>query len=212
MSSLILRIYENYGDALDAANELKKHRYGSRSITLISNARNPEPEEPPNTAAALEKTGIPSADVPAYASAVTQGKSVLAVRAVMGAAGRAINIMRRYNPIDAGFGWKEYNMTKIENKMLSYSGAPFSSMLGWPLLLNDSAPFSRFFKWPTLLNNSAPLSSWLGFATLAKGPEKNRFTFGEPKLLKDGDEFSRKLNLPVLTEASPAPSEIPKEK
>jgi hypothetical protein len=193
MSTIITRIYETYGAALDAATELKKNRYAESSVSLISKAANREEGTADDTVAEIVKAGIPSDNVEPFAAYVAQGKSLLIVRAVFGAAAKAIEIADRYDPIATGVVRTSYPTEKISEIH------PLSAMMGWPLLWNSSTPLSDFWKWPTLINNAAPFSSWLTFPTLKSG-----FTFGVPKLLKDPAVFSNAFHIPVLIRNRPS--------
>ena len=206
MSTTIARVYESYGDALDASNELKTKGFRDRSIDLISKASNVSSVAAENFSTEIGSAGIPSDDVPALATAVDEGKSLLVVRAGWGMAVKAMKVTGRHNPSDA----REYYVPEFVvegsksttvstsvsflvsswlNIPLLISGAsPFSSMFGWRVLIDDAAPLSRMLNWPTLKN---------GF-TFGEPKLKQGFTFGEPKLSSSATVFSDALNLPVL--------------
>lgn len=188
MSTIIPRIYESYGSALDAATELKKNGYRDDEIALISNAPNREPGADEDAATAIRKAGIPAADVSPFADVVEQGKSLLVVRAVWGAAVRAIGIVGRHAPVDSAIGRREYYVPSRTG-----DNAKFSLTFGWPMLINDPSPFSSFWKWPLLSNNATPFSTMFSLSTLRSG-----YIFGTPKLIKDGALFSKELRIPVL--------------
>ena len=42
MSTIVTRIYETYGDALSATNELARNGFGKDAVSLVSNAPNRE--------------------------------------------------------------------------------------------------------------------------------------------------------------------------
>jgi hypothetical protein len=190
MSTIIPRLYDTYGSALDAAAALKKYGFRDDEISLISNAPNREDGAVWDPAAEAEKAGIPKSDAPAFAAAVDQGKSLLVVRAVWGAAVKAIATVNKFSPLQAGVGKAEYSTAIVDVKS---SPHVFSSNFGLPLLWNDPAPFSKFLKWPVLWNNAAPLSSYFNWPTQWSG-----FVFGPPKLINDGALFSKELKIPVL--------------
>ncbi len=190
MSTIIPRLYETYGNALDAVAALKKNGFRDDEISLISNAPNREDGAAWDPAAEARKAGIPASDASAFAAAVDRGKSLLVVRAVWGAAAKAIGTVNKFSPLQDGVGRAEYSTAAADVKT---SPHVFSSTFGIPLLWNDATPLSKFWKWPLLWNNPAPLSSYFTFPTKWSG-----FTFGPPKLINDGAIFSRELKIPVL--------------
>ncbi len=187
MSTTISRIYETYGNALDAVNELKTKGFRDDEISLISNASNREAGPVEDISAEIAKAGIPSDDVSAFAAVVDAGKSLLVVRAVWGAAAKAIQIVDRDGRAEDGVGRKEYYASKLNDT------SPFSSTFGLAMLWNDAAPFSRFWNLPLLTSDPTPFSSAFTLPTLWNG-----FLFGIPKLLSDGAIFSNELRIPLL--------------
>ncbi len=193
MTTIIPRIYESYGNALDAVAELRKNRYRSDEISLISNAPNREPGAEEEPSAAIAAAGIPADDVAAFAGVVAQGKSLLVVRAVWGAALMAIRVVDSHGPIDSGVGRREYSTVaaaKAKKTVNASPGSLFSSYFGWSMLMSDPAPFSNYFKWPVLINDSAPFSRMLGWKTLKSG-----YTFGKPKLTNDPSLYSKESQM-----------------
>jgi hypothetical protein len=99
MSTLVTRIYEAYGDALSAVNELKQNRFGDKSVHLISMAPNDPSQEGRSLEDRIIEAGVPAADVPAFAALIQQGHSLVAVNAVMGVALKATAILNAHNPM-----------------------------------------------------------------------------------------------------------------
>ena len=186
--TIIPRIYDTYGAALDAVAQLKKNGYRSDEISLISTAPNREPGDDTDPATAIAKAGIPKNDVAAFVDVVRQGKSLLVVRAVWGAAVKAIGIVDSHAPSVANIGRREYTTAHLGGER-----AKFSLTFGWPMLLNDASPFSNFWKWPLLSSNPTPFSSMFSWSTLKSG-----YTFGPPKLINKSSLFSDELRIPVL--------------
>jgi hypothetical protein len=193
MSTIIPRLYDTYGNAVEAVNDLKKGRYRDDEITLISNASNRESDVADDTATVIAKTGIPPDDAAAFAAVVDEGKSLVVVRAVFGAAARAITIVNRHSPLNLGVGSREYSTTKPSEK------SPYIMDFGFAMLINDPAPFSNYWKLPLLLNDPAPFSKMFTWPTQWKG-----FVFGVPKLTSDSAPFSTWLGWPVLSKTTPA--------
>ena len=187
MSTTIPRLSDTYGTALDAANALKARGFRADEIDLISTASNQDSGPVTEISQAIGKAGIPAGDVEAFASAVNGGKSLLVVRAVWGAAVKAIGVVDSHNPTEEGVGRREYYASKSNDTSI------FSSTFGLPMLLSDPAPFSKFWNLPMLSSDATPFSSMLTLPTLWKG-----FLFGIPKLLSDGALFSNELRIPVL--------------
>lgn len=193
MSTIIPRIYDTYGNAVDAVNQLKRSGYRDDEISLISTAPNREPGEDIDPATAIAKAGIPKDDVAAFADVVKQGNSLLIVRAVWGAAVKAIGIVDSHAPLSANIGRREYSTA-----LMAGEKSTFSLTFGWPMLLNDASPFSNFWKWPVLSSNATPFSSMFSWSTLRSG-----YTFGTPKLLNKATLFSDELRLPTLVDKTP---------
>ena len=187
MSTTIPRIYETYGGALEAANELKTKGFRDAEISLISNASNREEGAVEDLSSEIAKAGIPADDVAAFAAVVDAGKSLLVVRAVWGAAVKAIGVVDRHGPSEAGVGRPEYYASKSDDPSI------FFSTFGLAMLSNDATPFSRFWNLPLLSSDPTPFSSMFTLPTLWTG-----FLFGIPKLLSSGTIFSDELRIPVL--------------
>ena len=189
MSTTVARIYESYGNALEASNHLKTSRFHGDEIDLISKASNRSEGEAADLAGEISKAGIPKSDVAFYVEAVEGGKSLLVVRAAWGAAQKAMRIVDSHDPAPADSGNREYYVSTVE----PYSAFSFFSLLGFSMSTNEAAPLSKFWNLPVLFNNSTPFSSLLNMPTLSTG-----FTFGVPKLLSNGSLFSDELKIPVL--------------
>jgi len=211
MSTTVARIYESYGNALEASNHLKTSRFHADEIDLISKATNRPEGETADLPGEISKAGIPKGDVASYVEAVEAGKSLLVVRAAWGAAQRALRTVDSHGPAEADAGNREYYVSTVEPFSLSsfFSNLGFSmsssSVSSNTVLSSEAAPFSKMFNWPVLINNASPLSTMFNMPTLSKGftfgvPKlSNDFTFGVPKLLNSGTVFSDKLNMPVLS-------------
>jgi len=193
MSTTIARIYENYGNALEASHELKSRGFHRDEIDLISKAGNSEDSEITDLAGEISQAGVPADNVAAYAKAIDEGKSLLVVRAAWGAAVKALKVVDNHGPSAEASLNGEYYVTSGRQAAEAEAAFPFSlsGFLGIPLLLNDATPFSNFWHWPVLAPASATFSSL--FASLSKG-----YTFGTPTLLSNGAIFSDELGLPVL--------------
>jgi len=189
MSTTVARLYESYGNALEASNGLRKRGFNRDEIVLISRAANNEAGEIPDLPAEISQAGIPADDVASYVASIDGGKSLLVVRAAWGSAQKAIGIVDNHGPSDTDVGNREYYVSTTENP----ANFSLSSYLGFPVLLLEAAPFSKFWNLPVLFANSAPFSSFFSFPLLSKG-----FTFGVPKLISNGSAFSDELKIPVL--------------
>jgi hypothetical protein len=214
MSTLIARLYDSPADALGAVTELKSAGYVDGEVNLIA----PAPvagHANDNVAASIEKAGVPPGDAEAFAAAVAQGKALVTVRAALGAAVGAIEILDAHGPANATSRQSEYYSTSVA------SPNPLSDALGWSLLSDDPAPFSSFFGIPALSKSAAPLSPFLGLPLLARSSSnRTRSNYSAPfsaffglpllvhqsttavgrtRLIDDGAPFSHWLGLPLLT-------------
>ena len=209
MSTIITRMYETYGDALSAVNDLKKNRIEDGDIELFSKAPNEEAVPSESAAAdggmvaAITKIGVPASDAQAFAALVSQNHSLVVVQAPMGIAKKATTILDRNSPMAGAVNRKEYYRSASE------PGAPLSSMFGWPVLITDATPFSRFWNMPAISRaTSSPLSSWLGIPTIWSGRVGDRGWFGMPKLISKDATFSSLYNLPFKTKSQSPLSEF----
>jgi len=214
MSTLIARLYDSPADALGAVTELKSAGYVDGEVNLIAPPAVADPAND-NVAASIEKAGVPPSDAEAFAAAVAQGKALVTVRAALGAAVGAIEILDAHGPVDATPRHSEYYSTSVA------SPNPLSDALGWSLLSDDPAPFSTFFGIPVLSKSAAPHSSFLGLPQLARSSsnrtrsnysapfsaffglplliDQSTSAVGRTKLVQDGALFSHWLGLPLLT-------------
>ena len=214
MSTLIARLYDFPADALGAVNELKNAGYLDGEVNLIGPATAADHAND-NVAASIASAGVPASDAEAFAAAVAQGKALVTVRALLGAAVGAIEILDAHSPANQAPQQAEYYSTYPPSEN------PLSEALGWPMISDDPAPFSRFFGLPVLSNSKAPLSPFLGLPLLsgaATGRSRSSYSapfsafFGLPllinetrssvsaaRLVDDPAPFSRWLGLPVLT-------------
>jgi hypothetical protein len=192
MSTLITRIYEAYGDALNAVSELKKNRFGDNAIHLISMAPNDPAQAEMSLEARIAEAGIPAADAAAFAKAVQQGYSLVAVNAVMGAALKATAIVNAHHPLKGVVECKDYYVSTVQE------GAPLSSFFGLPVLLRDPTPFATFWNMPSLVKTSTPLSNFFSIPSLWRQPSSETTFFGFPKLLRSKETLSSWYNLPLL--------------
>ena len=191
MSTLITRIYEAYGDALSAVNELKRNQFGS-AVHLISLAPNDAAASGETLEDRILKAGIPQADVAAFAAAVQQGQSLIVVNAVMGVALKATAILNAHNPRTDALESKDYYVSTVQR------GSPLSSILGLPVLSRDPTPFATFWNMPSLVKSATPLSNFFSIPSLWRQPSSETTLFGFPKLLRSKQTLSSWYNLPLL--------------
>ena len=182
MSTLITRTYEAYGDALNAVGELKKNRFGD--IHLISMAPNDAGEAGLSLEDRIIAAGVPAADASAFAKAVQQGYSIVAVRAVMGVGQKATAILNAHNPMQGAVEGKDYYVSTVNE------GTPLSSVLGLPVLLRDPTPFATFWNMPSLVKSSTPLSNFFSIPSLWRQPSSETTFFGIPKLIRSKQTLS----------------------
>jgi hypothetical protein len=186
MTTTVARIYESYGNALEASNGLRHNGFNRDEIDLISRAANSEDGEIVDLSAEIAKAGIPADRVASYVASVDAGKALLVVRAAFGAARKAMTTVDNHGPIAADAGNAEYYVSMAQDPATFSLSAYFNL----PVLLSDATPFSRFWNMPVLLSST---KAFLGLERISKG-----FTFGVPKLLNNGSLLSDELNIPVL--------------
>jgi len=143
MSTLITRVYEAYGDALNAVNELKKNRFTDQSVRLFSMAPN-DAEGGQALVDRIVQAGVPAADAQAFASLLEQGHSLVTVRAVMGVGQKATAIVNAHHPMADPLGPRTITSPQSTRarRSLRSSGFPLSRVIPLP-----SAPSGTCLRW-----------------------------------------------------------------
>jgi hypothetical protein len=202
MTTTVARIYQSYGAALEASNEIHSRGFRSDEIDVISKAVNTQDSQITDLTAEISRAGIPTDKVGAYAAAIDEGKSLLVVRAAWGSAKKALKIVGDHgpsegDPLNDDFYVPTFTFASTEVSE-DVSRFPFSAYFKIPLLLKDATPLSRSWGIPVLLPDTWTFSSFFSWPMLS-----NSFTFGAPKLVNSGTVFSDELRAPVLTKTEP---------
>ena len=193
MSTLITRIYANYGDAVSTVNELHKKHFDKSHVMLVSTVENDPAEPNLSVEDRIARLNVPAGEVPSLIASVKKGQSVVAVNAMWGEAIKATTIMEKHGPEADPIQRKQYHVTTFP------SGTPFSTFFGMPVLLKSSTPLSSFLNTPTVTKSSMLISNRLGWPSIWRQPSSDTTVFGIPKLLRTHQSFSSWFNLPLLT-------------
>jgi hypothetical protein len=193
MSTLITRIYANYGDAVGTVNELHKKHFDKSHVSLVSTVENDPAEPNLSVEDRIARLNVPASDAPALITMVKQGKSVVAVNAMWGEAIKATTIMEKHGPEAEPVQRKQYHVTTFND------GTPLSTFFGMPVLLKSTKPLTSFWNIPALTKSSMLIFDRLGLPSIWRQPSSDKTIFGIPKLLRSDQSFSSFFGLPQLT-------------
>jgi hypothetical protein len=219
MPQTIARVYEADADARSAVSELKKSGFAPQRISLVTPAAEGANDD---VAAAIESAGVTKTAAAMYAERVRKGGAVVSVRPQFGEARRAATILDSFHPTDGGVFDAPANDVGPQSvggptkegappdapaaalcaatvpRDISDDAAPFSRLLGLPVLLDSPAPLSTKLGWRVLADDPAPLSRKLGWSVLSSDPAPLSRRLGL-RVLTDGAPTSEKLGVPTLT-------------
>jgi hypothetical protein len=130
---LLSRFYNSSADALETVRELKKRGLRDAAAHIIDNSAGYVGET------TLVRRGVPQKKAKAYAAMIREGKTLLLVDAPFMGTAIATEIMDKGADAQSTYEGGEWQ-----------EGAPFSSMLAMPVLINNPAPFSSFWGLPVI--------------------------------------------------------------
>ena len=190
MAQATVRIFGTEQAASNALKELKRQGFqDARQINPPpppsgeSGETDHEAPDPAAIKAAISQADISEEQAAIYAKAIEHGHSLVTVKPPFGRAKLAEKILERFGPMPSEAETTHIDATSPNTDTVSTEAAPFSSWLGWKLLLHDPAPFSRLLGWRVLSNDASPLSRRMGWKELSHSPTP----------------LSDKLNWPVLS-------------
>jgi hypothetical protein len=207
MPVTVIRVYASHAAAESAVKELKRQRFSSSDIHLVS-----APAGGGDVLPAIEEAGVSKYRAQRYAAALPEGGALVVVHPPFGNAALAEEVVDHFEPVTTGIPNHEYDLgTDYED-----DATPFSRLLGWKVLLRNSpAPFSDALGWSTLkkphaheypqstpgklLGGSAtPLSNMLGLKVLTSNPAPLSSATGAKTLSSEPAPFSKLLGLKTL--------------
>jgi hypothetical protein len=124
-----------------------------------------------------------------YAQQVRQGCSLVSIQAPFGTGGIAEGLLDECGPVKSGVD------TSDDSLPLWDDGAPFSSALSMPTLVDATAPFSRFWVLPTITRKGGTVTGSLGLPEISSS---DSYLFGTPSLSRSPSPLSSMLGLPTL--------------
>jgi hypothetical protein len=198
MADIITRVYGSQENAVAAINELKTYRFEDTDITVVSylggykTGANAAAAEFNEIVSAVAAGFIPKAEAAIYALSIARGATLVTVRAPFGTAGRATAILDSHDPVETGVPPKEYKPLRQWDE-----ATPASSMLSWPVLLDDTVTLSAVLGIPILFERSRTVFSALRIPELLNASN----LLGITAIIKDVPAFSALIGLPVLTDA-----------
>ncbi|MCU0758396.1 MAG: general stress protein [Steroidobacteraceae bacterium] len=219
----IVRVYENAEAAERAIRSLRRWGFEEERISLI--ARKPSDSPVPGTAmglsdagggprgpdplpvagrpegpeggldaerwiAELRRASIPRSQWASCLAAVQRGQVLLSLRAPFGTGGIAEDMLDEAGPVPHAI--EPYRRPLLP----SHWAAPFSRILGLPVLIRPGRTTSDALGLPTVTRPGRTTSEAIGMPTLVR---RRRFMLGEPRLHDTAAPFSRAFGLPVLT-------------
>jgi hypothetical protein len=202
--SQITRIYASHQAASDAVKELELYRFSSAYIHVVSPPPVHDSEyesdhpPPPDIAAEIVRAGISAADAAIYAEEVRRGATLVTVNAPFGEGALATRILDDFGPAESAVREADLGAPGIDD------AAPFSKLLGLPLLWQNPAPFSALLGLPVFTKTRASLSEKLGIAEISADPAPLSNAVKLPVLSDKPAPFSGLFGLRTLTsEAAP---------
>lgn len=179
MSTSVIRIYPTGKQAAEALRMLRDEGFEEEALLMFS---------PPAAAlvggpsvsdeilsSALMAGDLLKADAALCAQALRDGHTVVIVRAPFGSAETAEGLLDSCGPIDIGLG----------------AGA-------WRPSWNDGAPLSSAIGIPAVIDNAAPLSNFLSLPLLSRQEDQGP-AFGIRQLTRPGWSLSSKLGMGMLS-------------
>jgi hypothetical protein len=209
MSEPITRLYDKKKSATDAVADLKKSGFPGELVTLVSPpdskaAVRAEAGSDDGIVAALEKAGISKSAAAVYAERVRGGGSVVSITPNWGTARRAIAILDKYGPIEAGIPEEAPGVSSAGGALGLSSdsevAAPLSTRIGWQVLIHSPTPLSSYFKWSVLSDKTAYFTESAKVSELSENPTPLSSWLKWPVLSDKSTPFSNWLNRPVLSE------------
>lgn len=197
MTQSIVRMFPSAQVAGDAVKALTAQGFNIYDIHVVTPVAaefgTTEEEQIQAIASAVMRGFIPKYIARIYAVGIRNGGSLVIVHAPFGFASTAIVTLEGFGPIDSGYS------EPVEPPRPYHEGAPLSSALGWPLLLDDPTPFSNFIGFEALTKGAASISKALGLPLLLNCAAPFSQLLGLPTRSKNAAPFSKLLGLPVLS-------------
>jgi hypothetical protein len=194
MPQLVSGIYADPASAQAAVQAIKQYGCGDETIVQLPPAN--------DAMAALLKAGLSRADATATMKKLSDGGSMVGVRAPFGHAGKLLKLIDAQHP-------KSTDILFIHESPGTGAGvswsnaAPLSALLGLPVLSNEPFPFSKFFNVPILAANWF-LSAWLGLRMLIDEPAPLSKTLNIKTLSNDATPLSNFFGFATLSK-NPTP-------
>jgi hypothetical protein len=189
----IVRVYENAEAADRAVRSLRRWGFEEERISRLALDRPAVTDDgfdEPRWSRELQRAGIPRSQWPSCLQAVRRGQVLLSLRAPFGTGGTAEDMLDEAGPVRHAI--EPYRRPLLPSQW----AAPFSSILGLPVLVRSGRTTSEGLGLPTVTRPGRTTSEAIGLPTLVR---RRRFILGEPRMLDTAAPFSRSFGLPVLT-------------
>lgn len=195
MPQMIIRFYDNVGQAAKVAKHLQDEGY--------EHAHHFKGETGKGAAAVAERNSLVARLMAAqmwkshaetYAARLAKGGSLALVHAPFSMGATAINIMDSYEPVDAGLSEAQ------QQADLAWDDAsPLSSLLQIPVLTNVKLPAEMMSGVPSLSKGKAFLSTLLGMPLLKQGVQHRNSSMGLPLLSRSATPLSSMFGMGTLS-------------
>lgn len=189
MSHEITRMFADPATAAKAADELREEGYDDLFVVNPPSAAD-TPVSAIAAQIALGRVHLPEARI--YAQGVAAGRALVTVHAPFGSGKLAETILDSYGPVDSG-------LPRPEPDKVWDEGAPLSSALMMPLLIDDPDPMSKVLGIAAVSSGNCSLSAMIGMPLLTAGELGERGKLGLPFLSANATPLSSALGLPVLS-------------
>jgi hypothetical protein len=185
MTTLITRLYATQQLADSAAAALAAEGFRDKNYTIVT-APSGKKSDKSGISAALAEAGVIPKSAAGYAPLIAEGNVLLVVRAPVGTAYRAKEVLAGFESIDAGVRNEVHLPAQVYRPTRQYRPSATS------LLARDAMILSGKKFLPPLTSSSRTFSEMLGLPLLSKrGPRAGLSSFS----------LSSMLNLPMLSKS-----------
>jgi hypothetical protein len=207
MSQTINRLFDNPERAAQAAHELRNNRlYPFDDVHVFTSrgaagsAADAGELSADAIVALLMKAYVLKAHARKLAERIRRGEVLVTVHAPFGAATTALEIFESHGAIDPGVADAGDRLKPWDD------AAPWSSVLGLPVLLKNEHSFSRFWNVPALTKRGSTTSSAFGIPETTDSSGHYKGFLGLPLISHRAAPLSSMLGLPQLTKSRSRPA------
>jgi hypothetical protein len=196
MSQTIVRFYATQAQATRAAEELRSQGYAE--VYQFNGAASKKASEglEQSLVDAMTKASMWKSYAEIYAARLANGGGAMVmVHALFGSALNATEVLDSHQPVDNGI---EEDDSKDELPAWD-EAAPFSSVLGIPVLMETKLPAEMVSGVPSLSRSPSPFSNFFGLPVLKRGKQHATSSMGLPLLSNKATPLSSAIGMRTLS-------------